>query len=191
MPSVAGQQRKELDADWYRPESGGGAHSHSPPRECPLRPSLPSVKASFCETYCVWSQDDFTLQVCPQDPTVTARAPSPSRVWSPLSRAHSSLGRAPVSLSLGGGGRRAHSWCENLVLTVREWTRVCLDHSAAEGRAGACVHTVSFALFLPLCLSQFHHLPKGGATESLIQWFFHVFSLRESAEKSWIPSPGK
>lgn len=43
-----------------------------PPRECPLRPSLPSVKASFCETYCVWSQDDFTLQVCPQDPTVTS-----------------------------------------------------------------------------------------------------------------------
>lgn len=118
----------------------------------------------------------------------TARALSPSRVWSPLSRAHSSLGRAPVSLSLG---RRAHSWCENLVLTVRAWTRVCLNHSAAEVRAGACVHAVSFALLLSLCFSQFHHLPKAGATESLIQWFFHVFSLRESAEKSRIPSPGK
>lgn len=87
-----------------------------------------------------------------------ACSPSPSRIWSPLIHAQSSLGWAPVSLSWEGWG---HSWCKNLALAVRAWTHVCLDHSAAEGRAGACARAVSFALLLSLCLSKFHHLPKG------------------------------
>lgn len=70
MRAVAGQQRKGLNTEWFRSESQGGAQSRSQgAARRGLRLHLLKHRLC-CETYCVWSQDEFTFQVCPRDPTV-------------------------------------------------------------------------------------------------------------------------
>lgn len=49
---------------------------------------------------------------------------------------------------------------------------VGLDRSAPMAEQGS---VRALSLLLSLCLSQFHHLPKEGTVEPLIQWFFRMF----------------
>lgn len=117
-----------------------------------------------------------------------ACALSPSRVWSPLVRTHSGLGQALVSLSVGGAGTQL---VRVSALTVRAWPASASAPLLRWQSRGLCARARCLFCCLGLCLSQFHHLPKGGTVEPFNSVVLSHVLLRASVEKSWIPSPGK